>query len=113
MKAKKKDIIVKIFLRECLHDGFIVPEEACKECSLNRDYGFDKKACRRIGWIEILPEQKKYLSEIIDKINSGDEEWCSQIQYTNEYIIQELTRIAHAEEIVDFMQPIPHTKLSD
>ena len=113
MEIKKKNITVKIFLRECLHDGFIVPEETCKECSLNKDYGFDKKTCKRIGWIEILPEQKKYLNEIIDKINNGDEEWCSQIQYTNEYILQELTRIAHAEEIVDLMQPTPSTKPSN
>ena len=114
MKAKKKNLAIKIFLKECFHDGFIVPEEACKECSLNKDYGFDKKACKRIGWIEILPEQKKYLNEIIDKINSGDEEWCSQIQFTDEYVLQELTRIANAETITDFIQPTSFTKkLSD
>jgi len=113
MKVEKKNITTKIYLRECFHDGFIAPEEACEKCSLNKDYGFDKKACRRIGWIEILPEQKKYLNEIIDKINNGDEEWCSQIQFTDEYIMQELTRISHAEEIVDFIQPTPFTKPSD
>jgi len=75
----------KVYLRECYHDGMIVNIKACKNCSIHKDYGYPKSQCRLVGYIEILPQQEKYLSDIIADLNNGSSEWWNQVKFAKDY----------------------------
>ena len=87
MPTKTQDQVTKkIWLKECYHDGFIIPAKRCKNCSLYKDYGFSRKKCSLLGYIEILPEQEKYLNKIIWELNNVyNSEWQKEIHYTKKY----------------------------
>ena len=90
----KNQVTKKIWLKECFHDGFIIPARACKNCTIWQDYDFTKKDCKLIGYIEILPEQEKYLNKIIWSINNDfSSEWREQIRYTKRYEQEALKEI--------------------
>ena len=84
---------MKIWLKECFHDGMITTSLSCKFCEENKEHCFDKSACKTIGFIEIDPVQKSYLPFIIEKINQGDPEWWENVKFTKSYINSELEKI--------------------
>ena len=95
MSARTKNQVTKrIWLKECYHDGFIIPARACKNCSIWMDYHFTKKDCVLLGYIEILPEQEIYLDKIIWDLNTNsNSEWREQIHYTKRYEQKSLKEI--------------------
>jgi len=95
MTAKNREQVTKkVWLKECFHDGFIIPAKACKNCTLWQDYSFTKKDCKLLGYIEILPEQEKYLDKIIYEMNNVfNSEWQKEIHYAKKYEQEALKEI--------------------